>query len=448
MTLYFTLLLLSITFIFAETLTTESLDQLNDAITQSGKNIKMKAGEYNLKDISLKKRVITFSGSDNTIDLRGVSVQTTVGLVRHCYILVTGNNNTILGGEFEDIYSDGSGDVKDFGAYNRDKTRAYGLRGDAVMSIHGGDNTVKDIKLTVRGSWPYGYGSYYGIGARNTFGLNKRCGLVIKGKGNTIDGAELQMRAFGHGIYMQNEADKTLIKNCLVEGRVRKTADLYDEKHKDDLPHRSDYYFPNHDDFKMDSPGKFPMPKNTVHSICEDGIRMYNDTGSIIVENCTVKKMRGGIRLYLGGPAVVKKCNVQLCENTAYNLPKGGEVIESRGDFSFSPISDYRLNRNNTKAEWTILRSPQATGNHNIMDLLGNNHHITLNRTKGPLDKKEKRAIVVTGSNSTIINNTEYTIVLEKTAKNNTIQSFGPVKDQGSNNQVKKLNSLLKNKPQ
>ena len=436
--------LVTLTSVFGEIMIVDSLNQLNEAISQSDKNIRMKPGNYDLKDLDQGRKRISFSGSNNMINLKGVKVKTTVGSVRNTYIVVKGNNNTIIGGDFEDVYRDGTKEVTEFGTYNLDRrTLSAGLSGDAVMSIYGNNNTVQGIKLTVKGSWPYGYGSYYGIGSHNTFGLNKRCGILIsRGEGNTIDGAELQMRSFGHGIYMQKGANKTVIKNTLVEGKVRKTADLYKETHPRALPKRTNYHFPNLDDFQMKSPGKYPIPKDSVHSLCEDGIRMYNNTGSVTVENCTVKKMRGGIRLYLGGPAIVKDCNVQHCQYTAYNLPKGGKVINSTGDFSFGPLSDYRSNRSNTKTEWTITPSPYASGNHNLLDLLGNDHHVTLYRTNGPIDSTQKRAIVVTGSGSTVINNTEYTVILEKNAKDNTIKSYGTVTDLGSNNTVQKIKSL------
>ena len=263
--------LVTLTSVFGEIMIVDSLNQLNEAISQSDKNIRMKPGNYDLKDLDQGRKRISFSGSNNTINLKGVKVKTTVGSVRNTYIVVKGNNNTIIGGDFEDVYRDGTKEVKEFGTYNLDRrTLSAGLSGDAVISIYGDNNTVQGIKLTV----------------------------------------------------------------------------------------------------------------------------------------------------------------------------KGGKVINSTGDFSFGPLSDYRSNRSSTKTEWTITPSPYASGDHNLLDLLGNNHHVTLYRTNGPIDRKEKRAIVITGSGSTVINNTEYTVILEKNAKNNTIKSYGTVTDLGSNNTVKKIKSL------
>ncbi|MEP4079846.1 hypothetical protein [Haloferula sp.] len=420
----------------------DSLEELNAAIAKSGNTIRMAPGKYDLEQLARRSRSLVFSGSDNTIHLSGVHVNVTVGLVDRSYIEVSGSDNTIIGGEFEDAYKNGVTFVEDFSAYNQDRRNlSAGLRGAAVMNVDGKDNTVKDLKLTVRGSWPYGYGSFYGIGSPNTYGLNKRCGILVRGVGITLDGIELQQRAFGHGIYMQDGADKTVIRNCRVEGRIRKTGDLYEETDPKDLPKRSGYRFPNRDDFRVESRGSYPIPKDKVHSLCEDGIRMYNIRGSVTVENCTVTKMRGGIRLYLGGPATVKNCTVTFCEYTGYNLPARGRVENSSGDFTFGPLTDYRGGRSGSRAEWTILPSPHAIGSHNLMDILGNGHHITLNRSKGPIDLKEKRAIVIDGNDSTIINRSEYPVVLAKGAKGNKVTSYGPVSGDLRRNTVEKLNS-------
>ncbi|MGE9266651.1 MAG: hypothetical protein ACQKBY_01040 [Verrucomicrobiales bacterium] len=176
----------------ADTLVVSSLKELNTASARSDQRIKLQAGSYALESLPPKKRALVFSGSRNHIDLRGVILKATVGSTDASYLVLSGNGNTILGGEFEDLYANGMKEVTDFGAYNRDRQKlARGLRGDPVMSITGDGNTVTGSKLTVRGSFPYGYGSIYGIGGPNTFGLNKRCGILSKGVDKTLDGVEI-----------------------------------------------------------------------------------------------------------------------------------------------------------------------------------------------------------------------------------------------------------------
>ena len=165
------------------TVNVSTLPELREAVQKSNQTIVMKPGRYALTDLPSRSRSISCSGSNNTIELSGVYVDAPVGSTRGSYITMSGDNNTFKGGIFEDIYQSGLKEVTDFSSYNQNRsTLARGLRGAAVFSITGDDNTVIGTKLTVRGSFPYGYGSIYGIGSDNVFGLDKRCGIVIKGE--------------------------------------------------------------------------------------------------------------------------------------------------------------------------------------------------------------------------------------------------------------------------
>lgn len=406
-----------------------TLAELCEAVKQSGQSIVMKPGKYDLTDLPADSRIISCSGSNNTIDLTGVYVNVPVGSTRGGYVYITGNNNTFKGGEFEDTYPCGLEEVTDFSSYNQNrKALARGLRGSEVLGVLGDNNKVIGTRLTVRGSFPYGYGSIYGIGGKNVFGLDKRCGIVVKGKNNTIDGCEVQQRAFGHGIYIQPPADETIVKNCLVEGRMRLSAELYDESNDYDLPKRSDYQLPLEE-------GSPALPKDIMLPLSEDGIRVYTHGGSITVDNCTVIRMRGGIRCYLASRAVVTNSKAIDCESCNFNMPKGGEIVGSSGNFAYGPLSDFRLARSNQDIELTIIPSPHAVGPHNLADVQGNNHNIVFHRTDGPIDTN-LRPIVVTGKGSTILNETEYPIVLEESARDNTVISFGPVTDKGQGNKI------------
>ena len=268
------------------------------------------------------------------------------------------------------------------------------------------------------------------------YGLDKRCGMVIKGKSNTIDGCEIQQRAFGHGIYMQSPADKTVVKNCLVEGRMRPSKDLYLETDPKDLPVRSKYRLPRK--------RNIPIPKDVMLPLSEDGIRVYTRGGSVTVENCTVKKMRGGIRVYLASRATVTDSTGIDCGSTNFNLPKGGKITGSTGNFAYGPLSDFRLSRSNQDIELTILPSPHAVGPHNVADILGSNHNIVFHRLEGPIDTN-LRPIIVKDDNSTIRNETEYPIVLLSSASGNDVVSFGPVTDLGTNNKVSRIEQVKSN---
>lgn len=400
-----------------------TLEDLREAIGRSNQNIVMSPGKYNITDLPSSSRSFNFSGSNNTVDLVGVHIEVPVGsTARESYITMEGNNNTLLGGTFEDIYTNGMTQVSDFVRYNNDADLSSGLKGDAVMHIIGDDNVIDGIKMTVRGSFPYGYGSIFGIGRGSTFGLNKRCGILVTAEGTTIQNSELQLESFCHGIYMQSPADNTLIRNVLVEGDVRATNDMLQEG-PNSLPFRNDYKTVDGDAIEADE----------VNSLSEDGIRVYSGGGSVVVENSTVKKMRGGFRLYLASSATVSNSTAVDCGATNYNMPKGGKVTNSSGNFTFAPLSDFRLSRSNQDLDMTILPSPNAVGSHNIADILGGNHDIVFRRADGPQDSDEERVIVVYGNGSTIRNETEYTIVLNAGTRDNIIISAGDVIDNGSN---------------
>ena len=410
-----------------------SLVELREAVQRDNQTIVMKPGQYVLTDLPEGSRKLEISGSKNTINLTDVYVTATVGMTEAEYIIISGNDNVFQGGTFEDVYRNGLKEVTDFSAYNKDRNLARGTR-SANLTVRGNNNKIANTKLTVRGSYPYGYGSMYGINAENAFGLNKRSGLQVKGKNNILDGCEVQMRSFGHGIFIQQPSDKTVVKNCHVEGRVRPSKDIYLETDPEDLPVRANYRM------KQNRNGDFgpPIPKDIMIPLSEDGIRVYTDGGSVTVEDCTVKKMRGGIRLYLSGGASVSNCTAIDCGLTNFNLPTRGKMTGSIGNFAYAPLIDFPGTKSGQTIQLTIAPSPHIVGPHNIADISGKGHKIVFSRLPGPTDTN-LRPIVISASKSTIRNETEYPIQLESSATRNTIFSVGPVTDRGSDNKVKRI---------
>jgi hypothetical protein len=400
-----------------------SLTGLRAAVQQSYQTITMAPGNYNIETLSSDLRYFPCSGSHNTIILTGVYIEFPVDATSVEHFLISGDSNTLVGGIFENTYDNGMTTVTDFEAYNEDRDKlSNGAR--PHIAIKGSGNTVYGTKMTVRGSFPYGYGSLFGIGGLNTYGLDKRAGIEINGANTTIDSCELQMRVFGHGIYVGSPSANTVVKNTLVEGVVRSSNDILAES-EDSLPGRNAY---------LDVDGYDIAPDEMV-PLCEDGIRMYGGGGDLTVENCVVKKMRGGVKLYLSSASSVTDTTSIDCGDVNYNMSANGTIENSIGNFTNGELCDFAGNKSGYKAEWTILPSPNAVGAHNIMDVSGNNHTLVFHRAPGPLDLIT-RAIVVTGSNSTITNETEYPIVLSSTASGNTIISCGTVTDNGSGNTV------------
>jgi len=398
-----------------------SLSGLREAITESNQTIIMEAGNYSIEELPEDQRSFVISGNNNVIDLTDVYIDFPVDQTSLEHFVMSGSGNTIRNGTFENTYPNGEVEITDFVSYNEDRDNLANGN-DVHIRMAGDDNTVIGTKMTVRGSFPFGYGSLFGIGRTNVFGLSKRGGIQIVGRNAVVDGVELYMHAFGHGIYMQEDADNTTIRNTLVSGLVRETNDILNEG-EGSLPFENDYKDEENND----------IPANEVESLAEDGIRSYGQTGSVTVENCTVEKMRGGIRLYLASGATVSNSTAIDNGATNFNLPNNSVVTNSIGNFTSGPLNDHRLGRSGQDIEMTILPSPNAIGDHNITDILGNNHDIVFRRADGPEDTSESRAIVVSGNGSTIRNETEYRIILEDGTSGNTIISPGEVTDNGDN---------------
>lgn len=445
-----------------------TLTELREAVQKSDQQIVMKPGNYIVTDLPKGSRNFPCSGSNNTIDLSGVYINFPVVTSDGVHFNFTGSNNTFKGGTFEDTYPNGMVEVTDFGSYNQNRsTLAKGQKGGANIRVSGNGNTIVNIKMTARGSYPYGYGNTYGIGRDNVAGLDKRCALLITGVGNTVDGCEFQHRAFGHVIYMQKGADKTVIKNTLIEGAVRPSNDLYKETNDGDLPKRFDYKLP------IGNIAGLPIPRDVMLNLTEDGIRAYPIDGSVTVENCIVKKTRGGIKLYMAkGGVTVTNCTVLDCIVEGYSMPSGGKIIHSSGNAAYGPLIYMHFDgTSNQQIDLKILPSPHAVGNHVFAAIKGSGHTINLTQAGSPIDATLRPIVVgykarfqflttnypgvpdgyetnydkyygnarYKASNMTITNGTEYPVILGDLSEGNTITSLGPVTDLGTDNKVSRM---------
>jgi hypothetical protein len=447
------------------------LSELREAVQKDSQIIVMKPGNYIITELPDGFRDFPCSGSNNTIDLSDVYINFPVGTCKDAHFNLTGSNIIFKGGTFEDTYQNGMNEVTDFGSYNQNRTTlAKGLKGGANIRVSGDNNLITGIKLTARGSFPYGYGNMYGIGRGNATGLDKRCALLITGVGNTVDGSEFQHRAFGHVIYMQKNADKTVIKNCYIEGAVRPSNDVYKETNEGDLPKRFDYKMP------IGQMTGLPIPRDVMLNLTEDGIRAYNIPGSVTVENCIVKKCRGGIKLYMAkGEVKVSNCTVLDCIVEGYSLNNGGEMIKCKGNAAYGPLVYMHFDgSSNQQIDLEVLPAPHAVGNHVFAAIKGSGHQINIKPANNsvPIDAVLRPIVVgytarfeflttnypevpagyeanyeeyfgekgYRAENITLTNNTGYPVILGKLSENNTVESSGEIDDLGKNNRT----SLIK----
>lgn len=439
------------------TVRVDSLNALRDAIAKSNQQIILEPGDYTVSD----RRGFRLSGSNNDVDLSGtrITIPLEVASGRNLFRL-TGSNITLRGGVLEDTYPDGKTRVTDFGAYNREKK--YGRMNEMVVS--GDDNRIVGINMTVRGSFPYGYGNMFGIGRGNVVGLRKHCGIQITGNRALVDGCNFKMEAFGHVIYVQG-GDRTTVRNTVIEGTLRPSNDCYNEKHPRDLARRFNYRL----QWPKEVQG-LPIPRDHMLNCTEDGIRAYKGAGRMIVENCVVRKTRGGIKLYMARSARVTDCKVLDCVIQGYSLPSRGVISNCSGNAAYGPLLYIHSDRHSgQKIDLTVLPAPHSLGDHPLAAIKGRGHSITLKRSGDRMPKTPRPIIVgypmrfdflctnypevpkgyekhftrfspntYTATGISIKNGTAHPVVLGKLSRNNTIAGFGPVRDLGTNNVIKK----------
>lgn len=436
-------------------LTVSSLPALREALKESNQRIVLETGEYEVE----AREGFRLSGSDNDVDLSGAHIKVPLDRMSgNVLFSITGNNNTFRGGNLESTYPDGSTDITDYGSYNQGKR--FGGMNEFVVS--GDDNRVIGVKMTVRGSYPYGYGNMYGIGAGSAVRLRKHCGIRITGDRAIIDGCDIKMEAFGHAIYVQG-GDRTTVRNTVIEGTLRPSNDCYSETDDGDLAKRFDYQIQWPQEVKG-----LPIPRDHMLNCAEDGIRAYRGAGDMIVENCVVKKMRGGIKLYMAKSATVTNCQVLDCVIQGYSLPSRGRISNSSGNAAYGPLLYIHSDRHtNQSIELEVIPSSHSLGDHPLAAIKGQGHTVTF--TYEDAAKQETLRPIIVGypmrfdflcidypevpegyekhfqeyspstykaSAITIDNGTPHPVVLGSQSEGNSITSLGPIRDLGSSNRT------------
>jgi len=435
----------------------DSLEGFREAVARSNQQIILKPGKYEVPD----RKGFRLSGSNNDIDLTGVEIIVPLGIASGRTLFeLSGNHLGLRGGMVEDTYPNGMTEVTDFGAYNQG--RKFG--GMNEMEISGDDNRVVGMKLIVRGSFPYGYGNMYGIGGGAVVGLNKHCGIQIKGDRTLIDGCDLKMEAFGHAIYVQG-GTRTTVRNTMVEGTLRPSNDCYEEKDDRDLAKKFNYQLQWPDLVRG-----LPIPRDHMINCTEDGIRAYKGAGEMIVENCIVRKCRGGIKLYMAKKANVSNCQVLDCVVQGYSLPTRGVIENCSGNAAYGPLLYvHGDSHSRQQIDLKVLPSPHGLGDHPLAALKGRDHKITFTSI-GDHSKTTPRPIIVgypmrfdflsvdypevpkgleghfakyspgtyKAFDITVVNETPNPVVLGKLSEENRVTSRGEVRDLGRDNSVLK----------
>ncbi|MBP0905813.1 carbohydrate-binding protein [Mariniflexile gromovii] len=434
--------------------TVNSLSELIGYLDDDNVNVVMNPGTYTITTAEVQSGVygpnpvLEFSGNNSTYDFTGVTFQFETGIfalygwnVIMMEIQVSGNNNTLR---------------------NLTMTNLGGLqdkpdRGGTNLVVDGQDNLIENFYMTVKGSYPYGYGDAFGKGGPYTIKPFKRCAILVRGNRNHVKGCTIIHRAYGHAIYMQG-ADEPIIEGCYIEGEVRKTDDMLAETSG-----------PAYDIDFMTAWG-YKLPAGYMMSLGEDGIRTYasgdtkingsyinQNTSDVTILDCTVKYMRTGVSLALGsGTRYIEGCTVLGCEE-AYTSTVAS-FINCSADVTYGPIfkNSYEWTRN-LVATFTILPPVDNYYNgSNCVAYFGGDgpNDITLNYGGGTIDPNAKIQMggyfngirFFNGINEAqndhiswnhVLNNlTNYPVHCPSTSKDSEITSCGPVDNEGSGNTI------------
>ncbi|MDQ8181566.1 right-handed parallel beta-helix repeat-containing protein [Pelagicoccus sp. SDUM812005] len=373
-----------------------SLEELMELASQDGNEITMAPGTYKVRDYltperiaavgknldySFDKRppnpVLTFSGSDNTYHLDGVTIEIDTGLfdeisliAYHRFFFINGHRNKINGLTIR---------------YNGPQ---QGCNGTA-LTVWGDHNTLEDVSLFVHGSQPYGYGDLLGKGHSRITRLEKHSGLMVGGDHTTLRRCRVISRAFGHCFYVQG-AHNTLIEDCYAEGINRSTSDMLrdSEGPAAEVDFKSVY---------ENRSGQFKITPGYRKSLTEDGFRTYGSggprkqkTGKTTLINCTAINTRAGFEI-IGPEDGAEKTTLTNCTSLgaerAFLLINGNIVTRKcRGDIKHGPLL-YLWRGANADVELEVAGQGSDYTVHSLATISGENHRVKLTRwePEGPL---------------------------------------------------------------
>lgn len=364
------------------TIEISNLKQLAHHATLSGQNLKMTPGVYSMAEYldeavlaEIRRSVpsvpgrppvwmMQFSGSDNSFDLRGVTLeietelypQLPTGYLRCLFI--SGSNN-----RFDGLT------IRNTGANQ-------GSNGN-IVSVWGENNTLENITLHVWGSFPYGYGDLLGKGGPSPFPLQKQSGLMLSGEGHLLRRCKVFSRAFGHCFYIQGGGNIRL-EDCTAQGVMRPTNDMLRDESGPafDLGFRSVYE--NRD-------GRYFITPGYMKCLCEDGFRTYGlgghngrRDGDVTFINCTAINTRAGFEIVgsESGQTALENCLALGCER-AYLLGSNTKVRQSRGDMAHGPLL-YLRGGHSSDIELELVGKGSDYTVHTVATIAGSNHRVRL----------------------------------------------------------------------
>jgi hypothetical protein len=416
---------------------------------QSGNSIKMKPGVYQMTDFltpevipqivppdTMGTAMILFSGSHNTFDLTGVTIEVNTELLsvfktRVMEFYVSGDMNRIKGLTVTDV------------------GRLPTTRGGQSFVVGGQKNAIEDVTLNMSGSSPYGYGDLLGKGGGSLVRLQKHSGLLVVGENIKILNCSIFSRSFGHLFYVQGGRD-VYFENCYAEALTRTTDEMLAET--EGLAFEKDFaaVYATYNGEKV-------IPPGYTKSLSECGFRNYGkggpeqrSTGAITLVNCRARNARVGYAFTkFDGDILIKDCEAVGCE-AGYNVD-GVTIENSWGDAVNGPL----LYVNAGEAcivDLALMPTLNKTTLHAIATIAGEDHVVTLKSWRN-MRRAENHPILLgrtrpaatnpfsplgtrPASNITLNNYTGMPIEIDASVSSCTINSDGPVIDNGTGNTI------------
>ncbi|MDF7797958.1 hypothetical protein P4C99_00685 [Pontiellaceae bacterium B1224] len=432
-----------------------SLAELAEVAAKSGQNIKMKPGVYRMEDyltpavISntvsdpvMGAAMISFSGSGNTFDFTGVTIEVNTELLnafggKVMEFYVTGSNNRIGGLTVTDLGNAPTG------------------KGGQSFVVDGKNNEIRGVTLNMSGSSPYGYGDLIGKGGGSLVRLQKHSGMLVTGLNIKILDCSIYSRSFGHLFFVQGGRN-VYFENCYAEAVTRTTDEMLAETEGPAFDVGFEAVYKNYNGEKVITPGY-------TKSLSECGFRNYgtggaegHKTGAMRFVNCRAKNCRIGFALSkIEGDILVQDCEATGCE-AGYNLD-GVTVENSRGDAVNGPL--LYLNAGDPSiVDLALMPEANTTTVHAVATIAGEDHVVTLKPWRNMARAQELPILVgatrPAGCNPfsplgtrpakgiTLNNETGMPVEIGRDVSFCTITSIGPVTDNGSGNSVSNARGL------
>ena len=278
---------------------------------------------YNLGGTTINVDTREFDGFG-----RGLGHGSTVDVIQ-----ITGSRNTVRGINLigQDIALDTDPNAQRYADWS---TRYIELSGDR--------NTVDGAHVVTRGSRTdtYGLSDAFGKGAsqgQQPFIAHRKASAFRVGEATNavVNDIHLEVNTFGHAFFVQ-ESNNTTLTNSLIEGELF-SSEL--------VVARPEYQEAGHTWWGQ------PIPDDIQLAGGEGGVRVYNGSSGLTVDNVVVDGLRTGFATVHDGG------DVRITNSFAYNTTSGFDVgdntvIEnSGGNIANGPLLVFYGNGNNTSID-------------------------------------------------------------------------------------------------